>query len=499
MSGDRILLVSDGGFNTLGDSAIIAHLDQEPQAAVEAIVWAVEDRKVPGQDNATIVIVGVNSERRRVHMKMTKRYLSWVCLALALMLALAPAAMAADNYEKARDSIVRIYTTTNVDVYLYGNYEGTITMVGKGTGVAVGKKDALVNAFVTCRHVVVPNADEILQELKTNEFSALPEDAVQITVAEPDVNIVFEDLSSMVPVRRTVVSDKYDLACLYIATATDKRKPATFGLYSTADHSLIDKPVMAFGFDGLSDFVQSGEALPKSLPSYPRDATPTHGNILHVAENDLFGSIVQHSAEINGGNSGGPLVWPNGMVIGINTSGKSEGVNESSIAQTTRQLQQFLTSENIDAEFAEITGVPIATIAIIAAAVLLIVAIVVFGVVSGKKKSPVAVVDPQGTRSLVVSSGSLRKDSNYSLIPGKVFLIGTDGTKCNLVYPKGTPGVSRVHCSVTFDGRTVMVKDENSSYGVYIDQQKLQNGQPTVLHRGHKLCLGSQKESLTLR
>ena len=59
VSGDRILLMSDGVFNTLGDSAIIAHLDQDPQAAAEAIVWAVEDRKVPGQDNATIVIVGV--------------------------------------------------------------------------------------------------------------------------------------------------------------------------------------------------------------------------------------------------------------------------------------------------------------------------------------------------------------------------------------------------------------------------------------------------------
>lgn len=59
VSGDRVLLMSDGIFNTLGDSAIIAYLDQEPQAAAEAIVWAVEDRKVPGQDNATIVIIGV--------------------------------------------------------------------------------------------------------------------------------------------------------------------------------------------------------------------------------------------------------------------------------------------------------------------------------------------------------------------------------------------------------------------------------------------------------
>lgn len=59
VSGDKILLMSDGVFNTLGDSAIIANLDQEPQAAAEAIVWAVEEKKVPGQDNATIVIVGV--------------------------------------------------------------------------------------------------------------------------------------------------------------------------------------------------------------------------------------------------------------------------------------------------------------------------------------------------------------------------------------------------------------------------------------------------------
>lgn len=59
VSGDRILLMSDGVFNALGDSAIIAHLDQDPQAAAEAIVWAVEDRNLPGQDNATIVIVGV--------------------------------------------------------------------------------------------------------------------------------------------------------------------------------------------------------------------------------------------------------------------------------------------------------------------------------------------------------------------------------------------------------------------------------------------------------
>ena len=59
VSGDRILLMSDGVFNTLSDNAIVAYLNLEPQAAAEAIVRAVEEKKVPGQDNATIVIVGV--------------------------------------------------------------------------------------------------------------------------------------------------------------------------------------------------------------------------------------------------------------------------------------------------------------------------------------------------------------------------------------------------------------------------------------------------------
>ena len=60
VSGDRVLLMSDGVFGTLGDDELIAFLNREPQAAAEGIIKAVEAKRKPHQDNATIVIVGLD-------------------------------------------------------------------------------------------------------------------------------------------------------------------------------------------------------------------------------------------------------------------------------------------------------------------------------------------------------------------------------------------------------------------------------------------------------
>lgn len=58
--GDRILLMSDGVFGTLKDREIIEKLSLEPDQAAQAIIRAVDEQKRPGQDNATIVIVGLD-------------------------------------------------------------------------------------------------------------------------------------------------------------------------------------------------------------------------------------------------------------------------------------------------------------------------------------------------------------------------------------------------------------------------------------------------------
>lgn len=48
-------------------------------------------------------------------------------------------------------------------------------------------------------------------------------------------------------------------------------------------------------------------------------------------------------------------------------------------------------------------------------------------------------------------------------------IFGTDSTICNIVFPMGTPGISRRHCKTEFNAQSGMVilHDLNSSYGTY--------------------------------
>lgn len=59
MPGDRVLLMSDGVFGALDDQTIISKLRLPPEQAAKAIVQAVDERQLPHQDNATIVVIGI--------------------------------------------------------------------------------------------------------------------------------------------------------------------------------------------------------------------------------------------------------------------------------------------------------------------------------------------------------------------------------------------------------------------------------------------------------
>ena len=68
-------------------------------------------------------------------------------------------------------------------------------------------------------------------------------------------------------------------------------------------------------------------------------------------------------------------------------------------------------------------------------------------------------------------------------------VIGRDASRCSMVV--SDDGVSRVHCTVFFDGSKTTVTDEGSSYGTFIQDRKIEPKVPTVVHRGQTIALGS--------
>ena len=68
--------------------------------------------------------------------------------------------------------------------------------------------------------------------------------------------------------------------------------------------------------------------------------------------------------------------------------------------------------------------------------------------------------------------------------------MGTDPGKCHIVFPKGTPGVSRVHARIWASNGEIVVMDMGSTYGTTIDGKRLAQGCAYRLRPGSLLCLG---------
>lgn len=68
--------------------------------------------------------------------------------------------------------------------------------------------------------------------------------------------------------------------------------------------------------------------------------------------------------------------------------------------------------------------------------------------------------------------------------------LGVDASKCHIVFPLGTPGISRVHLRVWSANGQIMVMDMNSTYGSFINGKKLTAGLVYTLPLGSTLYLG---------
>ena len=88
----------------------------------------------------------------------------------------------------------------------------------------------------------------------------------------------------------------------------------------------------------------------------------------------------------------------------------------------------------------------------------------------------------------------------------KAFSINANGKlvigrelSCDIKFNSTTPNVSRKHCTVSYDGNTVWLTDNSSSFGTFLDNgTKLVPEQRVALSKGNGFYLGNRDISFTI-
>ena len=330
-----------------------------------------------------------------------------------------------------------------------------------------------------------------------------------------------------------------DLAVLKLGAATSKRTPLP--LCSPTDN-MVGSTIYAVGYPGLAENVFADATTTWG----PSDVSVTSGSISRLLTTSGTGQMrLQIDCVIRHGNSGGPLVNEDGQVLGIAVSSVSDeedssmyyGVNIDEVIPYLKQydvpyvLQEAgATQSSSETSLAEGTapagdtivvpesteedpkessgGVPAAVWVVIGVAVAAVAGVVIFLLLQKGKKTPAQVQPvqpapaPAPAPQKVPVLRSLAQQHNGVRIPiqGRQILIGTSQGDCQVVFRSGTPGVSRRHCSISWDAAIgdFILTDLGSSFGTFLEnRQKLAQGVPTRLRPGDRFYLGSPENLLS--
>lgn len=421
-----------------------------------------------------------------------------MCLLLALlMLALPLSGCGSDGGRIAADSrsgVVRILALlpdlTTGEVYY-----------ATGSAFGVGKAGEPTDVFVTNTHVV--------QDLYYTESGATVDaPAVSVWILKNDMAwnpVTGLDTSQAIPCTVLYASSGMypDYAVLRAGEAPEGRVALPL-LADDADVAVGDS-VYALGYPGSSDETEEG-SYGSSLVADVDDVTVTSGVVSRFSEGSSLGNtrLIQHDAQINHGNSGGPLIDESGAVIGINTYGiggdASTGDVNSYYSVRISYVRDKLDELGISYDVAgggAWVFIVIGLVIVLAAAAFVL-----------WKKGLIRFALPKLPKRKGKASGmgldELRIQCVSGAFAGKRFALspqvrmGRDPTKNDLVFPDGTQGVSGVHCVLIYDSAagSLYIKDLGSTFGTFVNGGKrLAPSQAMPLNVGDRFSLGSERES----
>lgn len=378
-------------------------------------------------------------------------------LLAALLLAMVPLnALAADNpVPKAKQAVVCIVSGIgyqNGKPYTYDGYYGT------GTGFGVGRSGEDAQIFVTNNHVI-----------SDNQYN--PYDQVYIFVD----NANLYDESSVVPCRILYADPQVDLAIIQAEAPIPG--VGTLPLRSAKEIKTGDD-VYALGFPAIAD------ELADSNHYTVDDITVTDGIVSRRLQ---IGGVdyMAHTAKINHGNSGGPLIDTAGNVVGINTLGIADVENADLRCYAFDIDYAIDVLEQLELPYTKaagnVGGLSLAAAAAIGVGIAVVLVLAVVLLLRKKQSGKVPKVLIQAI------CGPLQGQS-WELL---TFLsIGRNPGE-SIVLPPDTSGISRRHCLLARRGDQVTVTDLGSSYGTFLNGSRITANQPVAVPNGAVLSLAS--------
>lgn len=391
-----------------------------------------------------------------------------------------------------------------------------------GTGFAIGKPGEPVEYIVTNWHVATCSGKFDVKNVSIRVY----------------LSSSAEESSSIKASVVKIGNKNLDIAVLKLAKPTTERtalvlRPESDGIEAGEDVRTLGFPGDADRFDDLKDKGISGISV-------------TNGIISKAMEMNGV-RCYQTTAEINHGNSGGPLIDNQGRVVGINTWSYKEGENERilfyaiRIDEVIKNLDQkqfgyvLSTDSSASSGTSDTSGTsaPIATdnttssgssmspwiIVAIAGGACVVIAVVIIVVMNGKKNSAPAQANnsqaapqaaptaPQAAPSQPANFAQAMVVGEKGALAGRTFaigsgvLIGRNPQKCGIVFPVDTKGVSGVHCEIrpSKNGGFEII-DRGSSNGTTLGNgQRLSPNVPVPIASGTYVSLGSNEQMIQIK
>lgn len=410
-----------------------------------------------------------------------KRMMSLLTACLLVMtLALPVLAAPADNpVSEAKLGVVGVFAGGIYDEH--GDAIDFVDGAGSGTGFGVGLRGEDAQVFVTNHHVVDA-------AVKNGLYAYICIDGTD-----------FYNEKTMIRCEILAWDDHNDYAIL--RTENPVKGVRTLPLLP-AEEMEVGDTVFAMGYPGITDYYADESTY------RVEDMTITNGIISRYLSTDGT-KCMAHTAEVNHGNSGGPLINENGQIIGINTWIFQEGADlrcyANYIDYSMAALDELGLPYYTDVE--EDPVVPgkklwlednlVLVVAGAGAVVLLLLVVVLAGRKKKAKPNPVSPKPQNPAAQPVVLQMSAGPITGTWKLTDKLKVGRTKD--CEICLPDDTRAVSRIHCLICLVDGQVQVTDLGSTYGTYVGGTRTPANRPVNVPKGGEIWIGSNNVRLTVR